>query len=65
MTKRQYLGLNSKLVKKDGKIEEDVYKVGGLYGPALEKIIYHLEKAANVAAKMISKKNNRTSYRIL
>ncbi len=49
-------GLNSKLVKKDGKIEEDVYKVGGLYGPALEKIIYHLEKAANVAENDIQKK---------
>jgi len=42
-------GLNSKLVKKDGKISEEVYKVGGLYGPAIEKIIFHLEKAAAVA----------------
>ncbi|HCT94348.1 MAG: dihydrofolate reductase [Bacteroidetes bacterium GWE2_39_28] len=42
-------GLNSKLVKRDGKIFEEVYKVGGLYGPAIEKIIYHLEKAAAVA----------------
>jgi dipeptidyl-peptidase-3 len=42
-------GLNSKLVKKDGKVYEEVYKVGGLYGVAIEKIIYHLEKAAAVA----------------
>lgn len=42
-------GLNSRLVKKDGKVFEEVYKVGGLYGPAIEKIIYHLEKAAAVA----------------
>ena len=43
-------GLNSKVVKgKDGVIYEDVYKVGGLYGPALEKICAELEKAAAVA----------------
>lgn len=42
-------GLNSKLVKQSGKIEERVYKAGGLYGAAIEKIIYHLEKAASVA----------------
>ncbi len=42
-------GLNSRLVNRDGKIFEEVYRVGGLYGPALEKIIYHLEKAAVVA----------------
>ncbi|NCB72925.1 MAG: dihydrofolate reductase, partial [Clostridia bacterium] len=40
---------NSKLVKQNGKIEERVYKAGGLYGAAIEKIIYHLEKAASVA----------------
>lgn len=49
-------GLNSKLVKKDGKIQEDVYKVGGLYGPAIEKIIYHLEKAAVVAENDFQRK---------
>ena len=32
-------GLNSKLVKKDGKIYEDVYKVGGLYSDALKKVV--------------------------
>ena len=43
-------GLNSKVVKgDDGVIYEDVYKVGGLYGPALEKICAELEKAAAVA----------------
>ncbi len=43
-------GLNSRLVKgADGVIYEDVYKVGGLYGPALEKICAELEKAAAVA----------------
>ena len=42
-------GLNSKLVKVDGKVQEEVYKVGGLYGPALAKIVYWLDKAAGVA----------------
>ena len=43
-------GLNSKVVKgADGVVREDVYKVGGLYGPALEKICAELEKAAAVA----------------
>ena len=43
-------GLNSRVVKgEDGVIYEDVYKVGGLYGPALEKICAELEKAAAVA----------------
>ena len=43
-------GLNSKVMKDaDGKLYEDVYKVDGLYGPALEKICAELEKAAAVA----------------
>ena len=42
-------GLNSKLVKRDGKIYEDVYKVGGLYSPAIEAIVFWLEKASGVA----------------
>lgn len=41
-------GLNSKLVKKDGQIYEEVYKVGGLYSKPMEKIVYWLEKALNV-----------------
>lgn len=43
-------GLNSKLVKgPDGVIREEVYRIGGLYGPAIEKICEELEKAAAVA----------------
>ena len=49
-------GLNSRVVKgDDGKLYEDVYKVGGLYGPALEKICAELEKAALVAENDIQK----------
>lgn len=42
-------GLNSRLVKENGVVKEDVWKVGGLYGPALEKIVYWLKKAEAVA----------------
>ena len=49
-------GLNSRVVKgEDGIIREDVYKVGGLYGPALEKICTELEKAAQVAENQTQK----------
>lgn len=42
-------GLNSRLVKRDGKIEEDVYRVGGRYGKTLEVIIGHLNAAKEFA----------------
>jgi dipeptidyl-peptidase III len=42
-------GLNSKLVKENGKIVEKPYRVGGLYSRAIEKIIFWLNKAMNVA----------------
>ena len=42
-------GMNSRLVKENGKIQEKVWKSGGLYGQAIDKIIYWLEKAQSVA----------------
>ncbi|MGB3074170.1 MAG: hypothetical protein WBB36_02555, partial [Chitinophagales bacterium] len=43
-------GLNSKLLKlADGKMEEKIWRQGGMYGPAIEKITYWLSKAAAVA----------------
>ncbi len=42
-------GLNSRLVKEEGRIEEKVWRVGGLYSQAIEKIIYWLDKAEKVA----------------
>ena len=42
-------GLNSRLVKRDGKVYEEIYKADGLYGPAIEQIIHHLQKAAEHA----------------
>ena len=42
-------GLNCKVVKRNGKVVEETYKVGGLYSKAIEKIVYWLQKAATVA----------------
>ena len=42
-------GLNSKLVREDGRLVEKVYRLGGLYGPAIEEIIKWLELAVGVA----------------
>ena len=45
-----WIGLNSQLVKNaKGQIEERVYKVGGLYGEALEMVVYWLEQALDYA----------------
>ena len=40
-----WIGLNSKLVKENGKVVEHTYKVGGMYGEALSHVVEHLEKA--------------------
>ncbi|MCC7534503.1 MAG: dihydrofolate reductase [Bacteroidia bacterium] len=42
-------GLNSKMIKENGKVTEKVWKVGGMYSAAIEKIVYWLEKAVSVA----------------
>ncbi len=42
-------GLNARVVKKDGKITEEVYHLNGLYGDAIAKIIYWLDMAKSVA----------------
>ncbi|MFT6601463.1 MAG: dipeptidyl-peptidase-3 [Dokdonia donghaensis] len=42
-------GLNTRLVKENGKLVEQVYKSGGLYGEAIDNIIGWLEKAKTVA----------------
>ncbi len=41
-------GLNSRLVKENGKVTEQVYQVGGKYSKAIEKIVFWLEKALTV-----------------
>ena len=50
-------GLNTKVVKgPDGKIREEAWKVGGIYGSALEKICEELEKAKAVAENDVQRK---------
>ena len=43
------IGLNTRLVKENGVLTEQVYKSGGLYGTAIDRIIFWLEKAYGVA----------------
>ena len=49
-------GLNTKVVKKDGKIQELPWKIGGIYSPALEKICEELSLAQAVAENDIQKR---------
>lgn len=49
-------GLNSKLVKRDGKLVEYKWTESGLYGSAIKNIIYWLEKARNEAENEQQKK---------
>lgn len=42
-------GMNSRLVKKDGVLQEEVWKLDGMYGEAIQKIIFWLGKAEAVA----------------
>ena len=49
-------GLNTKVVKgDDGVVREEVWKIGGIYSPALERIAAELEKAATVAENDLQK----------
>lgn len=49
-------GLNSKMVKENGVVTEKVWKVGGMYTAAIEKIVFWLEKAVTVAENDKQKK---------
>lgn len=42
-------GMNNRLVKKDGILQEEVWKLDGMYGEAIQKIIFWLKKAETVA----------------
>ena len=48
-------GLNSKVIRKDGRIVEIVYKSDGLYGAAIDQIIFWLEKASDYAETVMQK----------
>ncbi len=47
--------LNSRVVKKDGKIVEEVYRVGGKYDAQIRAIIQHLEAAIPFATEPMAK----------
>ncbi len=49
-------GLNSRLVEENGKLVEEVWKSGGMYGAAIDVIVKWLEKAAAVAEDSTQKK---------
>jgi len=49
-------GLNSQLTKRNGQIVERTWKIGGMYSPAIEKIVFWLDKAAEVATQPQQKK---------
>ena len=53
-------GLNSRLVKGNGQIQEKVWKVGGLYSPAIEAIVAELEKAIPFAENEAQKETIET-----
>ena len=50
------LGLNSRVAKRKGKIVEEVYRSGGLYGKAIDQIVLWLEKAIGVSELDLQKK---------
>ncbi len=50
------LGLNTKVIKKNGKVTEEVYRSGGLYGQAIDRITENLEKAIPFAETVTQKK---------
>lgn len=50
-------GLNSKLVKEEGQVKELVYKIDGMYGPAIKEIVFWLEKAVTVAENDLQKRS--------
>jgi len=49
-------GLNSKVTKENGQVVERVWKSGGMYGAAIDRIVYWLEKAVTVAENAQQKK---------
>ena len=55
-------GLNSQLTKDDtGRICERVWKLGGMYSPAIERIVYWLEKAAGCGRRAAEDQSSRRS----
>lgn len=57
--KKLSFGLNSQVVKRDGKVAERTYKTGGLYDGAIRKIVFWLNKAIEVAENDLQKEHLR------
>lgn len=53
-------GMNSRLVKENGELKEKVWKSGGLYGAAIDRIILWLEKASQVCENELQKQVIKT-----
>ncbi|PXY03106.1 dihydrofolate reductase [Marinifilum breve] len=51
------IGLNSKLTKENGQLTEKIWKIGGMYSSAIEKVVYWLEKAIEVADSDLQKES--------
>ncbi|WP_321307321.1 dipeptidyl-peptidase 3 family protein [Marinifilum fragile] len=51
------IGLNSKLIKENGKLTEKIWKLGGMYSSAIEKVVFWLEKAIEVADSDLQKES--------
>ncbi|GAB7087744.1 dipeptidyl-peptidase 3 family protein [Marinifilum fragile] len=51
------IGLNSKLTKENGQLIEKIWKLGGMYSPAIEKVVFWLEKAIEVADSDLQKES--------
>lgn len=54
-------GLNRRVTKKNGKVVEETYKIGGLYSPAIERIVKNLEEASKYAENAKQKKSSKVS----
>ncbi len=52
---KEKYGLNSRLIKQNGKLVEEVYKAGGKYGAQITEIIKHLEAAKGFAEPPMAK----------
>ncbi|WP_282014603.1 dipeptidyl-peptidase 3 family protein [Marinifilum flexuosum] len=51
------IGLNSKLTKENGQLIEKIWKIGGMYSSAIEKVVFWLEKAIEVADSDLQKES--------
>jgi dipeptidyl-peptidase-3 len=51
----EHYPLNSRLVKRNGRLVEETYRIGGLYDPQLREVVRHLEAAVPYATEPMAK----------